>query len=1079
MWALAYHGRVLRLLGPPTVQWEGASLPWPRTRPGALLAYLAYRAEWVRRDELALLLRPDVPDAEARRYLRQLIHRATRFAWADRLEVADDRLRWHVASDVQALRSALAEHDATALLAATPASLLDGFAPPGVPAFDAWLELERESFAVRWRDALVRLAETADEAGDARTAITARERVLDVAPLEEATVQALMRACLRAGMHERAVAAFERFAGALAREVEVPPLDTTLALVDAARRGAGGRTPAPGRERPRVEAPRPASCLVGRSSELERLQAWLDEGARFVTICGLGGVGKTRLALELAHSAGPRFAAGARFVPLAGCASVADVLTALVSRLGLVSDDAPADEAIASHVHDAATLVVLDEAEHLPAAALGAQLGRLLEVASGLRLVLTARAPLGLAVEHVLPLAGLQVGPATDADPGQGALDEACTLFFERAAQAGVSLLADAATTRSVRALCAELDGLPLAIELAAGRARTRSVGALLAEVRVGVDDLRTDAPDVPTRHRSLEHLVRQAWEALSPSSRAVLERLAVFRTCFSIEAARAVAGADLDTLLALLQRSLVRRVDDDRFELHTLVARAAARPPDEGTRDAHATFVLAWLASLTPELIGGSAQAQAVAQVHAALPDVRQAWSRALERGMLAPLAEALQPLEHVLHARNSWDLAEVLYVGAVAALGGDTGPSAGEGRPSADESRSSAGDGAARHLWARLQVRLANAERYLQRTDSARGRLRHVLAAAARGPYAPPSDVLDDGVDTFERVRLEALLELAKLDEIVRVYDAARHGYEAVLAAARPGRDDDLLVQAHTGLCNLAFAVGGDLDHAMEHGEAAVRVARGLGDRDLLSVALVNLGAGHHDMGRLRAARRHWREAAELAATLGHRQREAAVLNNLAAVSQALGEGAAAREAFERSLALRYEVGDRTGAARVLLNLGRLAQREGALEEADTYVEAAVGAYEQVDDPADLAWALAVHARIRVELDDLRAARRDAERALRLGRSARDRVAMLAGLLAAAAIHGRGDRVQAAALARFVAAHTADRDAGLHASATALLADLGGDTVGEAPTAIDSEGVPRPLEQAVATALEALAGC
>ncbi len=1071
---MAYHGRVLRLLGPPTVQWEGASLPWPRTRPGALLAYLAYRTEWVGRDELALLLRPDVPDAEARRYLRQLIHRATRFAWADTLEVADDRLRWHAASDVLALRSALAEHDASALLAATPAPLLDGFAPRGVPAFDAWLELERESLALRWRDALVRLAEAADEAGDARTAITARERVLDVAPLEEATVQALMRACLRAGLRERAVAAFERFAGVLAREVEVPPLDTTLALVDAARRGAGGRAPPPDGERARIEAPRPASRLVGRASELEQLQAWLDQGARLVTICGLGGVGKTRLALELTHRAGPRFADGARFVPLAGLASVPDVLAALVSRLGLVNDDVLVDEALAARLHDAVALVVLDEAEHLPAAALGAELARLLEAAPGVRFVVTSRAPLGLAVEHVLPLEGLQVAPAADADSGQVTLDEACTLFFERAAQAGVSLLADASTARPVRALCAELDGLPLAIELAAGRARTRSVGALLEEVRAGVVDLRTDAPDVPTRHRSLEHLVRQAWEALSPSATGVLERLAVFRTSFSIEASKAVAGADLDTLLALLQRSLVRRVDDDRFELHTLVARAATRPPDEATRDAHAAFVLEWLASLTSELVGGPAQARAVGQVHAALADVQQAWTWALERGMLAPLAEALQPLEHVLHARNSWDLAEALYGAAVRRLGDVAGPPV--------------DDGAARLLWVRLHVRLANTERQRQRTDGARRRLQSVLARLAGDVRSAPAGNRVDGADAFERVRLEALLELAKLDENVRVYASAHQGYESVLSEARPGRDDDLVVQAHTGVCNLAFAVGGDLDHAMEHGEVAVRVARALGDRDLLSVALINLGAAHHDMGRTRAARRHWREAAELADALGHRQREAAVHNNLAAASQALGEAAAAREAFERSLALRYEGGDRPGAGRVLLNLGRLAQNEGALEAADAYVEAAVREFERVDDPADLAWALAVHARIRVALDDLRAARRDTERALRLGRSARDRVAMLAGLLAAAAIHGRdGDTLLAATIARFVAAHAAGRDAGLHASATALLADVAADAT-DATDATDvadaesipvtGEGVPPPLEQAVTTALEALAG-
>ncbi len=1027
---------MLTLIGSPTAELDdGRRVPWPATRPGALLAYLACRSDWVARDELAFLMRPDEPDAAARRYLRQLLHRAAAFPWAAGLEVVDDRVRWNVVSDLRCLREAVAHGDPAVLVAAPPAPLLAGYAPPGMPAFEAWLELEREQLAAAWRSAVLRHARERERAGDDESAIEARERVLSVAPLDETTVQALMHACLRSGVAERALEAFERFARCLERDVSGEPLEATQALADAARRALAVAPDGAARiDAPPDELPHPTSAFVGRTRELERLSSWLGGAARLVSIVGLGGAGKTRLALEYAHGVRGGLELGARFVPLAGLHGVEEVVAVLASRVGLASSVPPTPQAVGAQIGTSSALLVLDEAEHLASERLGAALVGVLETAPGLRVIVTARRPLGVSAEHVLRLGGLAVAAA---DPGEDAghattTSEAADLFHERVSRLGILLPADDATRAAVSDLCEAVDGLPLALELAAVQARVRPLPALVAELRRGTDVLRTASDDVPERHRSLEALVRQAWDGLLPRQRDALVRLTVFGAGCSLAAAEEVAGADVETVATLLERSLLRRVGEDRFEVHALVRRGAPSTVGAATLAAHARFVLGWLAGLTSALVGGPEQVVALERVHAALDDVRRAWTHGLDiafgavgGGTFPPMAArraldaALTALDHALHARSQRDVAFVLYEATVRA----------------SEASARGGDATSLRVWSRAQVRLANVERHRSQTEAARSRL--VATLDVLEAYGASSDAL--------RASLEARLELAKVDEAVAAYARAVHGYEGVLDGATERGDDDLTIQAHTGIGNVLFASGGDLERAMQHYDASVALARAVGDRDLLSLALINLGAGHFDLGQPQAARRSWSEAAELALAIGHRQREAVVLNNLAAVSESLGDTEAARHAFDRSLALRLEVGDRGGAARVLLNLGRLAQRTGELDEADAYLEASVREHEAVDDPADLAWALATQARVRTLLGDLRSARRATERALRIGRLSGDRVATLAALLALAALLGRAGRIgRALSLVESVAGLSVGRDAGIHASATALCDEL-----------------------------------
>jgi DNA-binding SARP family transcriptional activator/tetratricopeptide (TPR) repeat protein len=987
------------LLGTPRILAGSDETLLPATRPAALLAYLACRRSWVTRDELALVFRPDAGDAEARVYLRKLIFRARALPFAAGLEVTDERVRWSISSDLADLRSAVAAGHWSAAARIDAGPLLDGFHVAGLPGYEAWLEIEREAAAALWRRGVTQHAAALEAAGAVADAIGVRERYLEREPLDEEVVQDHLRALVGAADRTRGLAAYELFARHLEREVGGPPSEVTQALADALRALPIVGVRAGAAATPRDDLPRPATSFIGRRDEIERLATLLlPEGPRLVTIVGLGGVGKTRLALEAVRRVADDTTTQVVFVPLVPPPPGGRLADAIAAALGIDADEDRLHAALAQ----GPVLLLLDDAEDVMAAGGTLEADALLRRSPALRLVVTSRVPLGLAAEHIVPVEGLPA-PATEAAADLRTSD-AVALFLRRAASVSPEIHDDPETLRCVGEICRSLGGLPLAIELAASWTRTLSVAALLDELRGGEDLLRTDAPDVPERQRSVRVVIEQAWQGLRAHHREALARLTVFRGPWSLAAAREVAGADLATMLALLSSSLVRRSSRDRFEMHELVRRAAPSAPDQATHDAHARHTLGWLRDVGPELTSGD-QAAALAVVHASLPDVREAWHHAARRGMVGELAGALVALDHALHARSLWAVAREAYRTALDHL---------PATPAAAMTR------------VRLQVRLANIERNVGDTEAARA----LLQAAMADREVPRG-----------RPQVEARLELAKLDDFVCAFGAAAASYREVLADAGP-EDDDLRGAAHTGLGNVLFSSGGDTSDAMHHYEEGLRAARRSREMDLVTIALINLGAGHYDMGQLEAARRSWREAARLASQLGNRLREASTLNNLAALAERAGDNAAAREAYDRSLRVRQEVGDRRGAARVLLNLGRLAQSEGRIDDADAFVEASVAGYEALDAPADLAHAVATRARLRVALGDLGGAQRMTERALRLGRAASDRTSMLVGLLSAATIALRRGRAEEARRgAALVAALTVGSKEGVRSSALALV--------------------------------------
>jgi predicted ATPase/class 3 adenylate cyclase len=303
----------------------------------------------------------------------------------------------------------------------------------------------------------------------------------------------------------------------------------------------------------------PATSFVGRTRELESVRQFASEHP-FVTLTGSGGCGKTRLALEAARLMADQFPDGVRFADLAVVTEPEGVAAAVTQALGLVDDDGLTDpiERISAHLRRRAMLCIVDNCEHLLDAC--AVLAAAVITRPGTsRLLATSREPLGVPGEQVVLV------------PSLDARSDALHLFAARAAEARAGFTLDNATTETVAQICERLDGIPLAVELAAARVSQLAPAQLLERLTNRFDVLTGGRRRVP-RQQTLSATLDWSHDLLDQPERESLRRLAVFPGGFSLEAANDVSGADDDSLGSLVAKSLVQVVDDgDRFRYRLL----------------------------------------------------------------------------------------------------------------------------------------------------------------------------------------------------------------------------------------------------------------------------------------------------------------------------------------------------------------------------------------------------------------------------------------------------------------------------------------------------------------------------
>jgi predicted ATPase/DNA-binding SARP family transcriptional activator len=714
-------------------------------------------------------------------------------------------------------------------------------------------------------------------------------------PFRERLRAAHMLALYRAGRPAEAVNSYNELRARLADDLGLDPGQSVAALYQAMLEQAPGlqRVPAPPTlaARPRTNIPTMLTDMVGRAAAVTDLRALLDEH-RLVTLTGPGGVGKTRLALETATQAADASPDGAWLAELAGLAGTRTPADAVLAVLG-IRDDSSMDSAdvLAEALRTSRMLLILDNCEHVvdQAAKLTAQL---LQVAPELRILVTSREPLMVAGEHVWA-----VPPLTQSSAVQ--------LFATRAGAVAPGFRLGEDNAQAVAGLCQRLDGIPLALELAATRVRALGVHELLARLDDRFRLLVTGPRDAPPRQQTLWAVIDWSWELLTEPERLVLRRLAVSADGCSLPAAEAICAEDGHDVLGLLARLVDRSLvvaadgpDGPRYRLLESVAAYGLQRLDQAGESArlrvrHRRYYTNFAERAAPRLRRHD-QRSWLRRLDAEAANLRAALDSALGdhdddalrlvnalawywflRGRLTEARRALAQALALRHGSATARATATAWLSGFTALAGDRGQ--------------------------RSAPPLADID-----DDAVRATLEWFGAFVA-------SDFGDPSVG--EAMVGEALTSLRALGD--------QWGIAAVLSTR----------------AKLAMIRG---DPAAVHRDAqqSLELFRELGDRWGQLQAIEWLGAAAAATGDGAQADRLHRDGLRMAEDLGLWPQAADALSWLGRSALRSGDLAQARELLERGLRLAAGQSYQPGQVFAELGLGQTARRQGELDDAETHM-------------------------------------------------------------------------------------------------------------------------------------------
>ena len=946
----------ITLFGPLHVRVDGLPLPPFRSRKHLwVLALLTLRHNRpVEREWLAGTLWPDVDQSSGFANLRPVLSELRRAlaAQGNRLQSPD---RLTLLLDLTDAEVDLLQFDA-AIKSGKLSSLQQAVALYRGPLLEGcneeWVPQEREAREQALLQALQKLGDASLANGEYDAASGYYQQAVRIDPWQEKARRGWMEALSRNGDTNSALQVYREFITFLKDDPKAVPDEQTSALYHRLRSEMRQKvsTQAALTTEPiavpvvKGYLPHPLTDLVGREDECMEV-ALLLRRARLVTLTGMGGIGKTRLALEVAREVVREYSDGVWLVALESLSDGRLVIQQIASVLGLQEERSRTPlESVTEHLRQKRLLLVLDNCEHLLEAS--AQVAaHLLHECREVRLLATSREAFGITGETVWAVPALTAPDPAHLPQARATLllvlmgYEIEQLFVEREQAEQKSFLLTQSNAQTVAQVCRQLEGIPLAIELAAARVRAMSVEQIASRLEDYLGVLTGGSRTARSRLQTLRATLDWSYALLSEPERCVLRRLSVFAGGCTLDAAQAVCGDDgetggreeretgrsealrttnyelktkncLDLLTSLVDKSLVvfedRAAADGRYRLLEMVRQYAAEGLQasgeaERIKTRHLDWFLGLAAAAEPQLTGAE----------------QTIWLERLETehdNLRAALAWS-EPGVH--EAEQCLRLASALW------KFWETHGHYSEGR-------------------ARLSEALGRDSAGTRTKSRVRALIGAGVLASRQGDYGAAKDQYEEGLEISRESGdkwgvANSLRNLGTLNYYQGNYGAARDMYEQGLMISRELGDKSGISLSLNNLGLLDYYQG-NYGAARDLYEQSLAIIRELGNKGVVAYTLLNLGNVLSHLGNYESARDLYEQSLAIQQELGDRRGIAYSLHGLGFAAFSQGDYGVARDLYEQSLAIQQELGDKLGVAYALSNLGNVVYDQGEYASAAT---------------------------------------------------------------------------------------------------------------------------------------------